>query len=134
MDFTLTEDSQKYERGFRELLSERGYDCKSGIRVQLKESTEREITISYEKEQAVITASETAFLYRGLMSLVMQLEAHGTEKPYAKREEIWLDRSQRLHGRQFQKLCHERVSGEGMAENAGLCRNECDDAVHGGHV
>ena len=50
MDFTLTEDSQKYERGFRELLSERGYDCKSGIRVQLKESTEREITISYEKE------------------------------------------------------------------------------------
>lgn len=36
MDFTLTEDSQKYERGFRELLSERGYDCKSGIRVQRK--------------------------------------------------------------------------------------------------
>ena len=89
MDFILTEDSKKYERGFRELLSERGYDCKSGICVQLKESTEREITISYEKEQAVITAPETAFLYRGLMSLVMQLEAHGTERPYAKRDRLW---------------------------------------------
>ena len=51
MDFILTEDSKKYERGFRELLSERGYDCKSGIRVQLKESTEREITSLMKKSR-----------------------------------------------------------------------------------
>ena len=91
MDFILTEDSKKYERGFQELLLERGYACESGIKVQLKESTEREITIAYEKEQAVVTAPETAFLYRGLMTLVMQLETYGTENAYAKKEEIWLD-------------------------------------------
>ena len=93
MDFILTEDSKRYECGFRELLLERGYACGSGITVQLKECMEREITISYEKGQAVITAPETAFLYRGLMSLVMHLEAHGTEDPYTHKEEIWLDRN-----------------------------------------
>lgn len=91
MDFVLTEDSKKYERGFRELLLERGYGCESGISVQLKESTKREITVFYEKERAVITAPGTVFLYRGLMSLVMHLETHGTSESYAAQEEIWLD-------------------------------------------
>ena len=133
MDFILTEDSKKYERGFRELLLERGYDCKSGIRVQLKESTEREITISYEKEQAVITAPEPAFLYRGLIESFDAAGGAWDREAVCKAGRN-LAGSQWLHGRQLQKLCHERVSGEGMAENAGLCRNECDDAVYGGHV
>lgn len=37
MDFILKENNRKYEKGFYELLSERGYLCKGGIEVELKE-------------------------------------------------------------------------------------------------
>ena len=91
MDFILRGDSQKYEAGFRELLLERGYDCESGIEVELREEPKKAIAISYENGKAVITAPERAFLYRGLMSLVMQLEEQGMEHSYFQSEEIWLD-------------------------------------------
>lgn len=74
MDFKLKESSIAYKRGFCELLTERGYACESGIEVELKQTEEAVIRVNFDGENAQITAPQTAFLFRGLMTLVMKLE------------------------------------------------------------
>ena len=77
MDFRLVQAPEGYGFGFTELLKERGYHCEGGIEVTLQEAATETIRIAYADGKAEITASEKAFLFRGLMTLVMKLEKNG---------------------------------------------------------
>ena len=78
MDFRLVQAPEGYEFGVAELLKERDYHCEGGIKVTLQEADTETIRIAYADGKAEITASEKAFLFRGLMTLVMKLEKHGS--------------------------------------------------------
>lgn len=88
MDFQLVQAPKGYEFGFRELLTERGYRCEGGIEVVLQEAETETIAISYADGKAVITASEKAFLFRGLMTLAMRLEQGGEGKVICEEEQV----------------------------------------------
>lgn len=91
MDFYLMQESAEYAEGFRELLTERGYRCESGIAVKMTKNAGEKITVCYREGKAEITAPERAFLFRGLITLVMYLEENGQAESYVMEEKIWFD-------------------------------------------
>ena len=90
MDFRLVQAPEGYGFGFTELLKERGYHCEGGIEVTLQEAATETIRIAYADGKAEITASEKAFLFRGLMTLVMKLEKNG-EAAFTEEETVQFD-------------------------------------------
>ena len=90
MDFRLVQAPEGYGFGFTELLKERGYHCEGGIEVTLQEAATETICIAYADGKAEITASEKAFLFRGLMTLVMKLEKNG-EAAFTEEETVQFD-------------------------------------------
>lgn len=92
MDFMLKGSSAPYKRGFCELLTERGYACESGIEVELKQTEDAVLCISFDGEKAQITAPQTAFLFRGLMTLVMKLEKD-EHSPIEEKEQIYFEKN-----------------------------------------
>ncbi len=74
MDFILKNSCIQYKEAFDELIQERGYSCISGIEVELEVVDTPVITIHFDGVSARITAPEKAYLFRGLMNLVMNLE------------------------------------------------------------
>lgn len=93
MDFRLKNSQPELEAGFFELLSERGYACRGGISVTLELADKERITVSYEGTEACITAPEKAFLYRGLMTLVRNLEQNPDARTLEWTEEIHFDKN-----------------------------------------
>ncbi len=74
MDFILKNHCVEYEEAFCELLKERGYSCMSGIETEMEITKEAAISICFDGKTAQIKAPEKTYLFRGLMSLVMELE------------------------------------------------------------
>lgn len=93
MDFQLIEDGCGCAEGFRELLGERGYDCRGGILVHMSAGEAAEITGSYRDGCARLCAPGRAFLFRALMTLVMRLERDGEGEPFAWAERVAFDRN-----------------------------------------
>ena len=91
MDFRLVQAPEGYGFGFTELLKERGYHCEGGIEVTLQEAATETIRIAYADGKAEITASEKAFLFRGLMTLVMKLEKNGEVAAFTEEETVQFD-------------------------------------------
>ena len=91
MDFRLVQAPEGYGFGFTELLKERGYHCEGGIEVTLQEAATETIRIAYADGKAEITASEKAFLFRGLMTLVMKLEKNGEAAAFTEEETVQFD-------------------------------------------
>ncbi len=92
MDFVLEKSGQEYAYGFSELLTERGYSCQSGISVSMELKQEDRITVRCDGTSAVITAGKKAFLFRGLMTLVMHVEKNA-ETPFYLEEETHFEQN-----------------------------------------
>lgn len=93
MDFFLQNTAAECEDGFGELLKERGYECRGGVAVTMKNSEKAAIKITYCERKAIIEAREKAFLFRGLMTLVMHLERNGEDQEFYLEEEVHFDKN-----------------------------------------
>lgn len=93
MDFRLINNQELFEAGFAELLRERGYSCKGGIKVSMELSTEKTVSVSFDGANAVISGPEKNTLFRGLMNLVLHLEKYGAGTGYSENEQVHYEKN-----------------------------------------
>lgn len=89
-DFYLAAECGDYERGFRELLSERGYSLAGGMLVCMEIWDANTIHIELKDGKAVIKAPQKTMVFRGLMELVRKVEKEGDQGAFVLEEEVYI--------------------------------------------